>query len=357
MRDIHETETSPASLARIFEFSLVLGGGNALGAYHLGVCERLSDLELIPRRLFGVSIGAITAAILAGNRPEHRLEKLQEFWNHAAQWGGPWPDCTPNAVQARQSNAYALNALTFGRPGLFMARFPGLWSLLPGIPPDRALHDHAPLARTLEQLIDFDLLNRADTALSIVALDLESGEEVWFDNFKGGGIQPTHLLASTAFAPLLSPVEVDGRLLCDAGFANNLPINRAFAEQADQAHLCIAVDLFSLDHGQPKTIDETIARVQDLTFASQTRRAVEALARERELLRKLDPNSPPAILAHLAFRAPGHQRGLKALDYSQASIEERIKQGRAAIDALLPRLARVPRDRALAYLRPVHLHR
>ena len=356
MTDICETEIfSQASAARTFDFSLVLGGGNALGAYHLGVCERLFDLELTPTRLFGCSIGAVSAAILAGNKPEHRLEKLRAFWDQAAQLGGPVPGVAPNAIQARQANAYAMNVMAFGRPGLFNARFPGMWSLLPGTPPDRSLHDHAPMARTLERLIDFDLLNRAETALSIVALDMESGEEVWFDNVDGD-IEPQHVLASTAFAPLLPPVEIGGRLLCDAGFANNVPFNRVFAEQRDQAHLCIAVDLFSLDHGRPDTLDQTIARVQDLNFASQTRRAVETLSRERALLRSIDPDSPSAILAHLAFRAPGYQRALKALDYSHASIEERIRQGRADMDALLPRLASAPRDQALAYLPPEHTH-
>jgi NTE family protein len=155
---------------------------------------------------------------------------------------------------------------------------------------------------------------------------------------------------------MFPPIEIDGRLLCDPGFANNVPFDRAFAQHADTPHTCIAVDLFSLDHGRPNTIDQTIARVQDLTFASQTHRAIRALTRERELLRSGDAGAPPAILAHLAFRAPGYQRGLKALDYSRSSIEERIAQGHADMDKLLPRLAMAPRDQALAYLPPEHVH-
>lgn len=353
MTEAAETTLVP-DVARAFDLSLVLGGGNALGAYHLGVCERLLEHDMMPDRIFGASIGAITASILVGNRPENRLKNLRAFWDQAAQFGGQKSGTASNDVLARQSSAYAMNALTFGRPGLFNARFPGLWSLLPGAPPDRALHDHAPMAATLERLVDFDLLNRAETALSIVALDMESGEEVWFENFDRG-IEPAHLLASTAFAPFLSPIEIDGRLLCDAGFANNVPFDRAFAGRPDQARLCIAVDLFSLEHGRPDSMDQTIARVQDLTFASQTRRAIAALARERELVRSVDPDSYPAILAHLAFRAPGHQRGLKALDFSRAAIDDRIRQGRAEMDDLLLRLAAAPRDQALAYLKPEHI--
>jgi NTE family protein len=332
-----------------FELSLVLGGGNALGAYHLGVCQRLFELDLVPARIVGASIGAVTGAILAGNPPDRRLERLHEFWDLAAQIDTPLPGSTFQDARARQSQAHGLNALAFGRPGLFNARLPGAWSLLPGALPDRALQDHRAMAGTLERLIDFDLLNSAKLPLAILALDMENGQEIWFDTTERE-IEPLHLLASTAFAPLFPPIEVDGRLLCDPGFANNVPLDCIFQHASGRPVLCLAVDLFSIDHGRPNTIDETLARVQDLAFASQTHRSIAALRRERELQRQVDPDLPPAILAHLAYRAPGHQRGLKSLDFSQTSLDERIEQGIADVNALLPRLAQAARDQALAYV-------
>jgi NTE family protein len=334
-----------------FEVSLVLGGGNALGAYHLGVCERLFADGLEPSWCLGASIGAVTAAILIGNSAEERLDKLAAFWRQAAQLSPFSAMDLPEEARARYNNDYALGALMFGRPGLFQSRFPGLWSLLPGMPPDLALRDHRPLAATLERLIDFERLNGSSTRLSILSLDLESGDEVWFDN-RGGHITPQHLLATTALSPLFAPVEIDGRLLCDAGFGNNLPFDRAFREGLARDQLCIGVDLYCAAHGRPQTLDETVVRVQDLAFSIQSRRAVTAVARERALLRRVDPASPSAILAHLAYRAPGHQRSLKPLDFSERSITERRRQGWFDAETMLPRIAAAPRDEPLVYIPP-----
>jgi len=339
----------PATLGD-FDTALVLGGGNALGAYHLGVSETLYEAGIEPSWYLGTSIGAVAAALLVGNPSETRLVRLRSFWEQAAQAGRPFGSrWLPEEVRALLNNDHALSALLFGRPGLFGTRFPGLLSLLPFMPSDRALRDQSPLARTLARLIDFERLNNTELRLSIVTLDMESGEEVWFDNWRHE-IRPEHLLAATAFAPLFAPVEIDGRLLCDAGFGNNLPVGRAFREGAAHDFLCIAVDLYSLSHGRPSSLDETVARIQDLVFATQSNSAIAALMRERDLMRRLDPDGPSAILAHLSYRAPGHQRSLKPLDYSRESLEERIIQGRLDMTAMLARLRSAPRTEPLAYL-------
>ena len=205
------------------------------------------------------------------------------------------------------------------------------------IQPRRALNDHRPLAGTLERLVDFARLNASEVELQVVTVDVETGEEVWFSN-RGPGLVPEHLLAATAFPPLYPAVEVDGRLLCDAGLANNLPIDRAFELEPSREMLCVAVDLFSLSHDRPEGLDGMIARAQDIVFASQARRSIAAVARERALARRLDPSSPTAVLAHVAFRAPPHQRSLKTIDYSRASIKERSEQGSSDMAAMLARI-------------------
>ena len=319
----------------------MLGGGNALGAYHLGACEALLDI-FRPDRIVGTSIGAVTGAIIAGNTPEARLDRLRAFWRQASRPGPP-PGWGWDEARARQSVQAGLAALLGGRPGLFHGGLSALWpQLVPGLPA-RGLNDHRPLARTLAEYLDFDRLNRADPELHVATLDMESGREVWFDS-RRDRIVPEHLLACTAFPPLFPAVELDGCLLCDAGPVNNTPVDRAFALEAERPLLCIAVDLFSLEHGRPSGLNGTGARAQDLVFAGQTRRAIEAIGRERSLLRRLDPESPPAVLARIAFRAPGHQRALKSLDFSRASVDERIAQGRADAEALLARLDEVAWD-------------
>lgn len=162
--------------------SLVLGGGNALGAYHLGACRRFLKEEDLPGWIVGASIGAVTGAILAGNTAEQRLDRLAEFWAQAAQPLSQkfWWD-VPNNLRAQLNNSYAIAALGFGRPGLFSHRLPGLLSMLPWMPPDNGIGDHRPMANTMERLIDFDRLNDGETRFSCLALDVETGQEVWFD--------------------------------------------------------------------------------------------------------------------------------------------------------------------------------
>jgi NTE family protein len=333
-----------------FDLAVVLGGGNALGAFHLGVCEGLLDGGAEPFWYVGASIGAVTAAILVGNPPRTRLDRLREFWRGREQPDAPWLNFLPSEVRARWSNAYGLASTLGGRPGLAAPRLPGLWSILPGMPPDRALQDLGPLRRTLERLIDFERLNAAPERLSVVASDLATGEEAWFDT-REGGIGPDELLASASLLPLFPPVEIGGRTLADGGLRNNLPVERPFSEPLRRPLLCVASDLYGLGGVAPASLDRAVTRAQDLGFAAQARRGIEHLARERDLLGRLGPEDPPAILAHLAYDAPGHERSLKALDFSATALEERAGQGRRAVAALRDALSRAPTDRALAVVR------
>ncbi|MFN4100645.1 MAG: patatin-like phospholipase family protein, partial [Pararhodobacter sp.] len=186
--------------------SLVLGGGNALGAYHLGAVRALAAKGVEPDWIVGASIGAVTGAILLGNPPETRLAQLETFWRQAAQ-PQPWwaAFALPDTLRADINNGAAAAALLFGRPGFFSQRLPGLSSALPWMPPDPAIASHDPMAATLSQLIDFDRLNAAAQRFSFLALDVESGDEVWFDNRKDR-IEPAHLLAATALLPMFPPV-------------------------------------------------------------------------------------------------------------------------------------------------------
>jgi NTE family protein len=320
--------------------SLVLSGGNALGAYHLGACRVLLGSGREPDWVVGASIGAVTGAILVGNPPETRLDRLAAFWRQAAQ-PQPWHPmrAIPEAFRARINNVYAAAALGLGRPGLFSQRLPGLLSLLPWVPADHAAEDHHLLAATLARLIDFDRLNAAEQRFSIVALDVETGEEIWFDTPQDR-IEVEHLLASTALMPLFPPVEIGGRLLCDPGLANNLPLDRVFRDPLTADHLCIAIDLYDLGHDQPRTLDQSAARAQDLIFASQSRRTIESVERLVQAWSGAEHAGPAVTIAQLAFRAPGHQRTLKPLDFSPASLDERIRQGAIDMEAMLRRLER-----------------
>ena len=307
--------------------ALVLGGGNALGAYLAGAYERLHEQGVRPERIVGASIGAVTGAILAGNPPERRLERLQAFWAEAAQHTAR---AAPAGLRGRQvyNGAHAALAAALGRPSIFGHRYPGLWSILPGMPGDVALYDHAPLRRTLERLVDFDRLNRADEVrFTLAATDLETGEDVYFDNTRHE-IGPEHVLASAAIAPLFPPVEIGGRLLCDPGYANNLPLDPVFDPAPDRDLVCIAIDLFGLRSPRPATLDAVLERAQDIVFASAGRRRVEGLRREYALRQELQPDGPRVRLVHLAYQAADHELAAKTLDFSPSSIRDRWAAGR-----------------------------
>ncbi|MBP1804891.1 patatin-like phospholipase family protein [Rubellimicrobium aerolatum] len=344
-------------LADGFRTALVLGGGNALGAYHLGVAEALLA-RVEPDRVVGCSIGAVTGAILMGNPPATRLDRLREFWARTGQADGRWLGWMPDALRARWSNAYGVAALLAGRPGLSHLRAPGLLShlrapgllsILPLMPPDVSLQDHAPLAATLDRLVDWDRLNDAPGRFACFALDLERGEEVWWETGRDR-IGARHILACTALPPLFPPVEIDGRLLWDGGLANNLPLDRVLSGPLGAPLLVVASDLYAPMGDRPRSLDGAATRAQDLAFAMQARKRIEALTRERDLRRAARPEEPSAILLHLIHRPPAHQRALKALDYSGTALHERATQGRSDIEALWGRLAESPRDAALEVL-------
>ena len=257
--------------------ALVLGGGNALGAYLAGAYEHLHRQDIRPDWIVGASVGAVTGAILAGNVPEKRLEKLGQFWDEATQH--TYGALSGNETLRQTYNGmHSVMTLLFCRPNIFQRRYPGLWSILPWVPNDVAIYDHAPLRRTLERLVDFERLNRADVRLTVGCVDLESGDEVYFDNTREE-IRPEHILASTAITPAFPPVEIGGRLLCDPGYANNLPLDPIFDEPLEQDLLCIAVELFSLRSPQPASLDAVLERTQDILFASAARRSIKALQR------------------------------------------------------------------------------
>lgn len=191
--------------------------------------------------------------------------------------------------------------------------------------------------------MDWNRPNAAPERLSVPATDLDTAEEVWFDN-REDGIGPDEGLASCALLPLYPPVTLGDRLLGDAGLRNNLPVERAFSEPLRRPPLCVVSNSHGLGGVRPASLDRVVTRAQDLGYAAQARRGIEVLSRQRALLRRLDPDGPSAVLAHLAYNAPPHQRSLKALDFSAAALAERTRQGRSNMAALRDALQGVPRS-------------
>jgi NTE family protein len=276
------------------------------------------------------------------------VEKLKSFWEQAA--AGSAVGFVPPTGRPRDiyNKMHAMQTFMAGRPGLFTPRPSGFMSMLPGTPPDLGLFDARPLVPTLERLIDFDYLNAAHLPLVIAAVDLETGEAVYFDN-RRQAIGPEHLLATTAFIPGFPPVEIDGRCLGDPGMYCNLPLDPLLKAPAPGDQLCIAVDLFEARGSRPDSLDSALQRVQDIAFASQSLRTIAAyaeehrlralLARARARLAAIEGDPELEAIARearegeievvlLAYRPSLHETGAKAIEFSRASIGERWETGR-----------------------------
>ena len=309
--------------------ALVLSGGIALGAFEAGALAALEEAdEGLPEWIAAASIGAVNAAIFAGNRPGERAAALRRFWRCAASDPTPvmtallGPPPVSGAWRRAYNDAAVLQSLTFGRPGVFRPRI-----MIPGflIGDAPALFDLAPLTARLREVVDFDRLNaggagaspRVTPRLSIVATDVLSGERVVFDTAHGTRITPEHVAASGALLPLFAPVEVEGRLFGDGGLASNTPLDLVLDEPGEGALHCIVLDLFAKSGPRPCSLAASLARAADVGFSNQTSRLLEGRAREYQLL---------AVLDRMAERLPADLRADAEIAGMFGQVRDQIQQ-------------------------------
>jgi NTE family protein len=314
------------------ELALVLGGGGALGAFQGGVYEAFEDAGMAPDRLAGTSIGALNAALIAGNPPDRRRERLRAFWDLVAE-PGPIPAGWPGDVRRVTKALSALQARLLGRPGLYRPHLPRLFLQGPGWG-SPSLYDLGPVLATLRRLVDFERIGDGAPRLAVNLTDLESGAPVVVDSI-ATRLRPEHLVASMALLPDFPPIEIEGRWFCDGGFSANLPLNAVLEEPPEQDLVCIAVDLLG-DPGPPVfSVDGMIERSNDLLFANQTRAAIAAL--EARHAGRSEGGS--VLLLLLACNGEGERISQKIWDFGRRSLEERWQAGYAAGADAVRRLA------------------
>lgn len=313
--------------------AVVLSGGNALGAYQAGAYQALHERRMEPDRVVGASAGAINGAIICGNPPEQRLSRLGKLWHvdaaRAASPTGIW-----HVGDDARRTAVAALTLAGGQPDWFVPRalYGPLWNPF-GNPEPSSLYDTSPLEKRIAELVDFGLLNAGALRYQATAVDVETGEDIVFDN-RQHTLTARHLRACGALLPAFSPVAVEGRLVGDAGVSANLPIDTVLAAHFDRPVLCIAFDLLPLAAPAPLTLGDTAARMQDLLFASQSRRAIAAWqAIYAERARRGDQAS--VTLLHISYTDQAQEVSGKAFDFSRLSAEARWQAGYAdAVRAL-----------------------
>lgn len=278
--------------------ALMLQGGGALGAYHVGAYQALAERSLHPDWVAGISIGAINAAVIAGNPPEDRVDRLAGLWDAIS-----WPDLpVPFAFapfQTWHNLASNAEALWFGQPHFFTPRPVNPYLRPPSPPQDVSFYDATPMLLTLRRFADFALINSRAVRLSLGATNIASGNVEFFDNHKQP-IGPEHVLASGSLPPALPATPVDGKLYWDGGCVSNTPLDAIIDEPAHPRMVVFLIDLWNAAGPPPETMNDVLWRAKQIQYASRTAHHVDAVATKlnlRHAMRLLKAAGVPDVAA------------------------------------------------------------
>ena len=327
---------------------LVLQGGGALGAYQVGVYQALHDAGIEPAWVIGTSIGAINAAIIAGNPVEQRLDRLNEFWRHVespSYLSGPMDWLGMGNLVANMTTVMR------GIPAFFEPNPAALRGTRALVGAENAsYYSTEPLRRTLGDLVDFASLDGGPTRLTVGAVNATSGAMRYFDS-RDEKIAVDHIMASGALPPAFPAVRIDGQPYWDGGIYSNTPIEAVLDDRPRRDALIFAVNVWHQNGPEPESIWQVMGRQKDIQFAS---RADSHLARQkqihrlrhviRELSKRLPSNkqSDPVVkelaswgcgttmhVAHLlAPRLEGEDH-TKDIDFTPAGVKTRREAGYA----------------------------
>jgi len=281
---------------------LVLQGGGALGAYQVGVYQALHERGIEPDWVIGTSIGAINGALIAGNKPEHRLARLHAFWDRI-EHSSPsevwrlWPGlgslfCNLHTVSRGIPNFFAPNpaswAGTQAQLGVEAASY----------------YSTAPLHATLASLVDFDLLAKRRTRLTVGAVNVASGRMRYFDN-RESVLGPQHVMASGALPPAFPAIRVDGEPYWDGGIYSNTPIEAVLDDNPRRDSLIFAVSMWQPSGPEPESIWQVMGRQKDIQYASRADSHIERqkqIHHLRHVIRQLSRKVPVGDRESAEFR-------------------------------------------------------
>ena len=331
--------------------ALVLQGGGALGAYQAGVYEALLEHGIEIDWVAGISIGAVNAAIIAGNKPEDVVPRLRQFWELVSSGLPALPQFGGDAVREWTHLAAAGFVTSFGVPGFFRPNFVPALLAPHGSREAISNYDTAPLIETLDSLIDWQRANNGPIRLAVGAVEITSGNFHYFDTVRDK-IDARHILASGALPPGLPPVEIDGVHYWDGGLVSNTPLSYV-VEDCRQDMLVFQVDLFPARGVMPRHMEDVWSREKDIRYSSRTRQISDQLIRRRQEHQRIDRmlsklplecfelpevkavqqmvNCKALNLVQLIHRPPVWQTGARDFEFSRDTMETNWELGRQAV--------------------------
>jgi NTE family protein len=334
---------------------LVMQGGGALGAYQAGVYEALAENGFAPDWVTGVSIGAVNAAIIAGNPVAERVSRLREFWERVSSGLPLVPPPVLEPLRRTLNLISASAALSFGVPHFFYPRVPPPVLAPAGTMQALSFYDTSPLRATLADLVRFDLINARAMRFAVGSVEVTSGNSRYFDNHKPetGEITVDHVMASGALPPGFPPVQVGDKFYWDGGLVSNSPLWYVLDEEPALEALVIQVDLFSASGEMPRDLDEVLERAKDIQYSSKTRSNTtrakqmdDVGAAAQRLLAKLpaalrddadaqllaqSAQAHKVSIVHLINRRFEHSSQVKDYEFSRATVRALWDAGREAV--------------------------
>ncbi len=330
--------------------ALLLQGGGALGAYQGGVYEALHEAGIEPNWIAGISIGAVNSAIIAGNPPENRVSQLRKFWETVTV---PTPiDVSPfirgDSARSYMNQWFSGLALVSGIPEFFKPRFPSPMFQPPGTLAATSFYDPSALKSTLESLVDFDRINNGDMRFSVGAVNIRSGNFVYFDSvdYKIG---TEHILASGALPPAFPAVEIEGEYFWDGGLVSNTPLDWVLGVRPQIDSLVFQVDLWSARGDIPGCMQNVMTRQKEIQYSSRTRSSTDHFEHSQQLraaladlldqlpesLKKgdgyelLKPEATRKVynIVELIYRPQHYEGDSKDYDFSRQSMEDHWRAG------------------------------
>jgi NTE family protein len=302
-----------------------------------------------------MSIGAINAAIIAGNPPNSRVDRLREFWTLVTTTG-PWFGLSNACIGFARGEAsrQLLNhmsaslAVANGAKGFFTTRPVLPWFQPAGTNEATSFYDTRDLKRTLERLVDFDRLNAGTIRFSAGAVNVRTGNFACFDTTTRT-IRPEHVMASGALPPGFPAIEIEGERYWDGGLVSNTPLQWVVDAEPRRDTLAFQVDLWSAQGELPRTMFEVMTRDKEIRYSSRTRAGTDQFKHLQKLryalaglLGKLPEDlksSPEAQLlgsatdrtvyniVHLIYRARTYEGHSKDYEFSRLSMEEHWRAG------------------------------